>query len=239
MTGRATTVCVTVDMEQDCPPYLNTWRGVTEGLPRLLELLAEEQVPATFFVTGELARRFPDAVRAILSAGHEVGSHGDTHANFGRIGSDAAREEIARSTMTLREFCDVSSFRAPYLTFPAGYVPMLEERGYRLDSSAARYKYPGASVVREGGVIRVPASVTSSTLRWPAWPRDLLLARLREPAVVFVHPWEFVDLTGERLRFDCRFKTGEPARDCLRETIRVLKRRAPRFVRMRDIETPR
>lgn len=234
MTARAKTVCLTVDMERDCPPYLETWRGVTEGTPLLLALLAAEAVVATFFVTGELARRFPDTVRAILAAGHEVGSHGDTHAHFGRIGLAKAREEIARSTQTLRQFCDVSSFRAPYLRFPTAYLPMLEAHGYQLDSSAARYKYPGASVTRAGGLLRVPASVTSSMLRCPAWLRDAVLRRVREPAVLFVHPWEFVDLTREQLRFDCRFKTGEPAHDCLRETIRHFKDRELRFVRMRD-----
>jgi hypothetical protein len=77
--------------------------------------------------------------------------------------------------------------------------------------------------------------VTSSTLRWPAWLRDPLLARLRDPVVLFVHPWEFVDLTRERLRLDCRFKTGEPARTCLQDCIRFFKRRDATFARMRDL----
>jgi peptidoglycan/xylan/chitin deacetylase (PgdA/CDA1 family) len=221
-------------MEQDCPPYLDTWRGVVEGTPVLLALLAEERVPATFFVTGEVARRFPETVRQILDAGHEVGAHGDTHVSFDTLSLSAARAEIARATATLGEFCTVTSFRAPYLRFPAACVPLLEEHGYRLDSSSARYKLPGARVHRLGGVLRVPASITSSTLRWHAWPRDWLLARLREPAVVFVHPWEFVDLRRERLRLDCRFKTGEPARCCLQESIAQLRRAAPRFLRLRE-----
>jgi len=228
----STTACVTVDMEQDCPPYLETWRGVTEGTPALLDLLAEEQVPATFFVTGELARRFPDTVYRILDAGHEVGAHGDTHANFGRLSRGDARFEIDRMTSTLGGMCRVTSFRAPYLTFPEAFVPLLDEYGYLVDSSAARYKFPGARVSRVGRVVRVPASVTSSTLRWPAWPRDWLLSHLSEPAVIFVHPWEFVDLTRARLRYDCRFRTGEPARRCLQESIRVLRRRGARFIRL-------
>jgi peptidoglycan-N-acetylglucosamine deacetylase len=231
---RARTACVTVDMEQDCPPYLDTWRGVVEGTPVLLDLLAEERVPATFFVTGETARRFPETVRDILAAGHELGAHGDTHAGFGAMDPAAARAEIARASATLRAFAPVTSFRAPNLTFPAAYVPLLDELGYRLDSSAARYKFPGARVHRVGNVLRVPASVTSSTLRWNAAPRDWLLARLSEPAVIFVHPWEFVDLRREPIRIDCRFKTGDAARRCLQESIRRLGRTASRFMRMGD-----
>ena len=36
-------LCITVDLEHDCPPFLTTYRGVTEGMPRLLDLLAREQ----------------------------------------------------------------------------------------------------------------------------------------------------------------------------------------------------
>ncbi|NPU83542.1 MAG: polysaccharide deacetylase family protein [Syntrophaceae bacterium] len=47
--------------------------------PRLLELLAAAEVPAAFFVTGERAARYPELIRAILSAGHEVGNHSWRH----------------------------------------------------------------------------------------------------------------------------------------------------------------
>lgn len=228
-------VCVTVDMEQDCPPYLNTWRGVGEGTPVVLDLLRAEAIPATFFVTGELARKFPATVRAIVEAGHEVGCHGDTHRRFDRMDAPAARADIGAATATLRAFCPVTSFRAPNLKFPPEYLPLLEREGYSIDSSAARYKTFGVRVCRAGTMLRVPASVTSSTLRWPAWLRDPLFARLSDPAVLFVHPWEFVDLTRERLRIDCRFKTGEPARQSLQDVIRFFKRRDARFVRMQDL----
>ena len=235
----ALNVCVTVDMEQDCPPYLDTWRGVEQGAPIALELLHEEGIPETFFLTGELARRFPATVRAILEAGHEVGGHGDTHRRFDRMDTEAARAEIRKSTATLRAFCPVESFRAPNLQLPEEYLPLLDEEGYRLDSSAARYKVPRGRVCRAGSLLRVPASVTSSALRLPAWLRDALLARLRDPVVLFVHPWEFVDLSRERLRIDCRFRTGEPARRSLQETIRFFKRRDASFGRMRDLPAVR
>ena len=230
----ARSVCITVDMEQDCPPFLSTWRGAVEGTPVLLALLAKEGVPATFFVTGELARRFPNIVRQIVSAGHELGSHGDMHHDFRRLAPEEARADIEQSTATLRQFDAVTSFRAPYLQMPAGYVPFLDAQGYRLDASTARYKWPGRGVHRAGAVLRVPASATSSTLRWRRGPRDWLLSRLSEPAVLFVHPWEFVDLRRAPIPLDCRFKTGDAAVACLRESIQVLRRRQPRFVRMRD-----
>jgi peptidoglycan/xylan/chitin deacetylase (PgdA/CDA1 family) len=45
-----------------------------EGLPAILESLAEYNIRATFFVNGEAIRRYPDAMREIAAAGHEVGS---------------------------------------------------------------------------------------------------------------------------------------------------------------------
>jgi hypothetical protein len=61
------------------------------------------------------------------------------------------------------------------------------------------------------------------------------LARLREPAVLFVHPWEFVDLRRERLRFDCRFRTGRAAEECLRSAVRRLRRDGAMFTLLRDM----
>ena len=228
------TVHFTVDVESDCPPYLHTWRGIDEGMPRLLALLADERVPSTFFVTGEVADRHPEVVRAVVDGGHELACHGHTHRSFERMDADEARHEIAESSRVLRGFAPVVSFRAPYLQFPAAFVPLLAEASYRLDSSQGRHKHRRASVHTTAGVLRVPASITSSTLRWPALPRDALLARLRDPIVLFAHPWEYVDLRRERLRFDCRFRTGDEALASTRSALRFFKRRGDRFALMRD-----
>ena len=62
-------VAVTVDFEPDCPPYLSsTFRGIEQGAPALLSLFAEHNVPATFFTTGEVAEKYPEAVEAFRAA---------------------------------------------------------------------------------------------------------------------------------------------------------------------------
>ena len=74
---------VTVDVE-DWPQ--STWdrslpisrRGADNTL-RLLDLLAGLEVHTTMFVLGRLARQFPDVVKRIQSAGHEVACHGQSH----------------------------------------------------------------------------------------------------------------------------------------------------------------
>ena len=229
-------VSITVDFEPDCPPYLSsTFRGIEQGAPALLSLFAELGVQATYFTTGEVAARFPASVRALVAAGHELGCHGVSHTAFDTLDERAARWEIEQSVRLLRTFAPVTSFRAPYLRFPEPYVRLLERAGFALDSSLAKYKSSYRAPRLPTTLRRIPASMTSSVLRLPRWLRDPWLLSLADPVVLFVHPWEFVDLTHERLRYDCRFRTGDVALRCLREVIGLFQRRGDRFVPMREL----
>lgn len=230
-------VAITIDLEHDCPPFLATYRGVTEGMPRLLELFAAEGVPATFFCTGDVARRHPEIVRRLVADGHELGCHGDTHARFGRLSRDAADRELRDAARTLRDFGAVTSFRAPNLDFPTEYLPLLAAHGFRLDSSQGRHKQGSLFAVPSlrDGVARVPATIAPSAVRLPSLVRNALFSRMRDPVVFFFHPWEFVDMTRAPIPIDCRFKTGEPALASLRATIAWFRRRGATFRRMREL----
>jgi len=230
-------VSLGIDVEPDCPPYLATqYRGIERGLPAVLELLREADVPVTCFSTGQVAERYPDAIRAIVSAGHELACHGHTHARFDRMSDAAAQREIADASAVLRGFgVPVTSFRAPNLQLPPRHLALLESHGYERDSSVGKHKlafYAPAAATR---LLRIPASTTSSVLRLDRWLRDPFLRSLASPVVLFVHPWEFVDLTRERLRLDCRFRTGQPALDALRSALALFRKRGARFVRLNEI----
>lgn len=234
MTSRPT-VAFTVDLEPDCPPFLSGFRGVEHGLPSLLDMLAEVGVPTTFFTTGEVARRYPASIERIVAAGHELACHGMTHTAFRSLSREAAQSEIVESAEILRRFSSVTSFRAPYLQFPDEYVEILEANGFALDSSQAKYKLAYYRSRKRTKLRRVPASVTSSVLRLARPVRAAYLSALSDPIVLFVHPWEFVDLRREKLRLDCRFKTGEIALACVREVLESYASRGARFVRMREL----
>jgi peptidoglycan/xylan/chitin deacetylase (PgdA/CDA1 family) len=224
-----TSVAFTVDLEQDCPPYLSSYRGAEEGMPRLLALLRALAIPATVFTTGDVARRYPDLVRAVVAAGHEIGCHGDTHRAFDVIDDLEALAEVATSTATLRTFGAVSAFRAPYLRLPRRHLGLLREHGYTIDASEASYKRPGLTMREEGDLVRVPASITSSALRLPALARDALLTALRGPLVLFVHPWELVDLRRGPIRWDCRVATGPYAARAIADALGRLRDRGATF----------
>src|SRR2546428_3051694 len=53
--------------------------GAKVGVPRLLDVLSAERVPATFFIPGWVAERYPERCRMIRDAGHEIGHHGYLH----------------------------------------------------------------------------------------------------------------------------------------------------------------
>jgi hypothetical protein len=138
--------------------------------------------------------------------------------------SDAdAAGEIARSTETLRAFSPVRAFRAPYLRLPRRHLATLRASGYAIDSSEGSYKGLGLRAREDAGLTRVPASVTSSVLRLPRALRSLLLAPLRTPAVLFVHPWELVDLRRAPVRWDCRAGTGPRAAAAIADVLRDLR----------------
>lgn len=232
-----TVVAFTIDLEPDCPPFLRGFRGMEHGAPALLDLLATEGVPATFFTTGDVAQRYPAIIERLVRDGHELACHGMTHRAFTSLDAETARAEIEDSAAILRRFAPVTSFRAPYLRFPNAYVELLEQNAFTLDSSHAKYKpayYLDRSPTR---LSRIPASATSSVLRLPRIARAAYLRTLSSPVVLFVHPWEFVDLRHERLRFDCRFKTGDVALDCVRDVLRSYAKQGARFVTMRELQS--
>jgi peptidoglycan/xylan/chitin deacetylase (PgdA/CDA1 family) len=223
-----------IDIEPDCPPYLATqYRGVVDGLPRILDELENAGVQTTCFCTGQVAERYPQRVTDLVERGHELGCHGHTHRPFDTLSQPEAQREIADSSRVLRSFgVPVTSFRAPNLRFPDAYLPLLEERGFLVDSSQAKYKGAYYRSRAQTNLKRFPASTTSSVLRLPRWIRDPLLLSLTSPVVLFVHPWEFVDLTREKLRIDCRFRTGRPALRAVSEVVDLFKSRGAAFVRM-------
>ncbi len=231
-------VCLTVDAEPDCPPYLQGWRGIEEGAPALLDLLREGRTPATFFTTGDTARRYPEFVARVVADGHELASHGMTHRPFPTLSAAEAEAEIRGTSALLREHAPVTAFRAPNLRMPDRYLPLLEADGYRVDSSRGKYKPAHWRPSAPTSLTRIPASVTSSWLRLPPWIRDPLLRSLASPVVLFVHPWELVDLRGAPIPWDCRAGTGARALTCLRQVIQLFGALGAHFLRISEAATP-
>lgn len=227
-------ITITVDVEEDCPPMLITTRGMEEGLPKLLDLFKKEGIKATFFATGVMAEQYPELINRIQEEGHELGCHGYTHARFDLMKKEEAKIALKQAGSVLRRFeKQMVSFRAPNLQFPKSYLELLEEEGFLYDSSVAAYKPEFFRSREKSKIIRVPATITSSFLRLP--PGFFLpLIRRKKAPVIFVHPWEFVDMSELPIRLDCKFNTGEKALKNLEILIRTLKTENYHFLTLKE-----
>ncbi len=85
---------------------------------QLLEILRARGIHGTFFVTGGWVQSFPDAARAIVAEGHEIGNHSLTHPFFSRIGYDGAANELEQTERIVSETTGVTT--RPYFRFPYG-----------------------------------------------------------------------------------------------------------------------
>jgi polysaccharide deacetylase family protein (PEP-CTERM system associated) len=127
---------------------------VVQNTGRLLTLLAEYEIRATFFALGRVAERFPGLVRQIASDGHEIGVHGHTHRTIRDLTPAQFAAELDRSLEVLRPLASepIIGHRAPYFSIERSTLWALEvlaERGFVYDSSVfptrnMLYGYPDA-----------------------------------------------------------------------------------------------
>ena len=111
--------------------------GPRVGVPKLLAVLNRQRIRATFFVPGFTAECYPDVVRAIVDAGHEIAHHGYLHEPMQGIDRDTEARYIDRGLEALRAVADVVpvGYRAPWWEMNWHTPALLAERGFSYDSS--------------------------------------------------------------------------------------------------------
>jgi peptidoglycan/xylan/chitin deacetylase (PgdA/CDA1 family) len=130
--------------------------SVTVGLPRALEALAALDLRATFFVEGLNAEIYPEALRDIAAAGHEVGLHGWRHEVWDALSPDEEDEILGRGVAAFAGLgLEVEGFRPPGGGLGPRTLETLAAHGLRWCSPAG--EHPG----RTAGVACLP-------FRWPA-----------------------------------------------------------------------
>jgi peptidoglycan/xylan/chitin deacetylase (PgdA/CDA1 family) len=230
-------VCFTIDLGPDAVSDHDTYRGVTEGTPVLLNLLAEERIPCTFFATGEVARRFLNIVRQIADRGHEIGLLADEHHRFLKMPENDVRAELHVATSMVRRFYRAISYRAAGLEPPERYLHLVEAENFFIDSSLAKYRAAYWSTPRRAaGLLRVPVSVSPATWRLPGILRSSLLRMLSSPVVLTIQPGDFLEYHhAEKRSRDHRQHSSRSVVNCLSRTIRFFRNRASMFVRLEEL----
>jgi polysaccharide deacetylase family protein (PEP-CTERM system associated) len=131
-------------LDSDKVPTIDQWGSlelrVERNTERLLGLLEETGVRATFFCLGWIAERLPQLVRRCQRAGHEIGSHGYGHVLAYHVGRKAFRRDVVRSKRILEDITgeEVVGFRSPgfSVTEETRWVfDVAAEAGFQYDAS--------------------------------------------------------------------------------------------------------
>ena len=192
---------------------------VERNVHRILEMLAERQVRATFFTLGWIAERYPRLVRDIVAGGHELASHGYGHQRASDLDRDGFRQDVVRAKQLLEDTGGVAvkGYRAPSFSIGKGNLWALEtllRSGHRYSSSIYpiahdHYGMPDAPRFAHHtdlGLLEVPVTTlrlfnrnlpSSGGGYFRLLPYGLTRWMIRrvnqaegESAIFYFHPWE-------------------------------------------------
>lgn len=201
---------------------------VERNVDRILELLAERDARATFFVLGWVAERYPQLVRRIAERGHEVASHGYSHERASAQSRERFLADIVLARAVLEDIGGqaVRGYRAP--SFSIGKTNLwahdcIAEAGYTYSSSVYPVRHdhygipdaPRFPYRLDNGLLEVPVTTTRLLGRnWPAggggyfrllpyavsrWQIAKVNRDDARPAIFYFHPWE-IDPEQPRVR---------------------------------------
>jgi polysaccharide deacetylase family protein (PEP-CTERM system associated) len=191
-------------------------------IPRAVELLLGElaavHAKATFFCLGSVAEWYPETMQEIAAEGHELAVHGYTHRPLHEHTRASLEDEVKRTVDLLSRGGERPiGFRAPTFTYASYLYEVLEEQGFKYDSSIMPVRTPlynwsmygnSAPFWISPSILEVPLSVHKVPLlrRVPVGgiyfrllggrvDSELLkrVERAQGIAVFYVHPWEILD----------------------------------------------
>lgn len=222
---------ITVDLEDwyhicgiEHPDYNNKWCKYHDRLERnvdkILNLFAEHDVKATFFVVGFIAEKLPELIKKIAKEGHELASHGFYHRRIFDMSPEEFEFDLLRSKHAIEKASNVEvlGFRAPEWSLKkdtAWALDILKKHGFQYDTSAVPLShlsgkyfgiYPSQIATKYGNIVEFPLNTFRAG--WERLPfsgglpmrivpyfyilkTTLLLNRAGHPVIFYIHPWEF------------------------------------------------
>ena len=106
------------------------WKA--DDIPEILSILEKYEAKATFFVLGQWAKENPTAVKMIAEAGHEIGTHSNTHPDMAIISTEEVKEELFRSCELIEKAGGGKPklFRAPSGSYSSKLIKTASETGF-------------------------------------------------------------------------------------------------------------
>jgi polysaccharide deacetylase family protein (PEP-CTERM system associated) len=222
---------MTVDVEDyfqvsafDSTILRDDWEKMPAHLPanihKILQRFSDNDVQATFFTLGWVVDKFPEIVREIADAGHEIASHGYEHSRIWTFSPEQFRNDVESTRKRLEDVSGraVMGYRAPSFSIGPQTLwahDILAESGYAYSSSVYpiqhdHYGFPNAPRFpfrnTSSGLLEIPMTTIAIFGRnWPCagggyfrllplgfskWAVRRINFTEQMPAVFYFHPWE-------------------------------------------------
>jgi peptidoglycan/xylan/chitin deacetylase (PgdA/CDA1 family) len=155
--------------------------GAKRAVPKILELLRQEKLPATFFIPGWVAENHTDRCKEVRDAGFEIGHHGYSHAWADARYPEQECEDFDRGSEALDRLLGVKprGYRPPGAEITANTITMLADRGYLYNSNMLDDVYPYRHVLPDGrkGPVELPT-------HWSLGDANYVWNSIRHPRVI-------------------------------------------------------
>lgn len=121
-------------VEKETPEIALTFDAAwgNEDTARILQILEEQEVGATFFMTGGWVSAYPEDVKSILAAGHDLGNHSENHKNMSSLSDTEKKEELMTVHDKVKALTgyEMFLFRPPYGDYDNAVVTTAKACGY-------------------------------------------------------------------------------------------------------------
>ncbi|MCX5633504.1 MAG: DUF3473 domain-containing protein [Phycisphaerae bacterium] len=220
---------LTIDVEDYWSILYRDWLHVKDAIPSeavvrntrwFLQVLAEYNTKATFFILGEVAQCFPELIKEISRAGHEIAVHGFYHRQIFKLSRDEFKKETGDAKKLLEDLSgqEAIGHRAPAFSINKDTqwaLEILAEEGFVYDSSISpmqgrRYGWPGFKkeihrmpLTNGQSIIEVPMSTVSLGIKelgigggymrhLPYFYTKWAIGHIQKkrPAIIYLHPYE-------------------------------------------------
>ena len=185
-----------------------------EDTQKILEILKKHDVHVTFFMTGGWVESYPDDVKAILAAGHDLGNHSENHKNMSQLSDAEKREELMQVHDKVLELTgyEMFLFRPPYGDYDNAVVNVAKDCGYytiQWDVDSLDWKDYGVdSIIKtvtehkhlgNGSII-----LCHNGAKYTAQALDTLITKLKEKGYTFVPVSELIYRDGYHMNVEGR-----------------------------------
>jgi len=177
--------------------------GTTTPIP-VLDLLKENGIKATFFLSGPWAQKYPEIPIRIANDGHEIGSHGQRHINLSTLDSSEIKQEIMLAHNILHEVTGHTPklIRTPNGDYDDKVVTSANECGYQViqwGTDSLDWKNPGVEAISNRVLTRAhPGDIilmhASDTCKQTVQALPTIIKGLKEQGYSFVTVSELMEM---------------------------------------------